>query len=191
MEAFFENKTKYTEEAYLKFLEAYNKKYGKKYKRGTMFFIIAMLYFLIMNIIYVRDIKMIIFLTIMLLIAIYARIHVQNKIVEKELNSEKFTGEQVFTFKFYKETINISNEEEEQEIGYYNIYSIQETPEYVYLYLDSRNALILAKDGFNGEDIVGFKKFMANKMKHKFGNKVNYLKTSFKKKNKNKENKND
>ncbi len=162
MKILFKNKTKYTKQAYQKFLQFHKEKYGQKYKFDTIVIIMLLCFCIIINLQYLNFFTAFL-LTICLLIFCFYRFFYPTKKVQRELKSEKFEKEKEFTFKFYEKCFVISDEETSDKIQYWKLKKTYETDEYFYLYINKDHAFLLNKSCFSTGTPSEFLKFIKRK----------------------------
>ena len=167
-EILYKNKTRYTKDAYTKFLEFHQKKFGLKNKLYTLYVLLVLAFLIVINIKYTNYLN-IVFIGLIAVLFLGFKIFYPERKIKKEYNSEKFTKEIEFTFIFYDKYMHISNGKESQKVKYKKLYKIYETDSYFYIYLNDNLAFSLKKDNFSIGKEEEFFKFM----KKKIGIKIN------------------
>ena len=162
MKILFKNKTKYTKQAYEKYLQFHQNKYGHKYKFNTIVIILLLCFCIMTNLTYYNYVTCIL-LFIVLAIFCFYRFFYPAKKVEKELKTEKFQNEKEFTFKFYDSFFTISNNEFIDKIRYYKLHRVYETDDFFYLYINKDHAFLLQKSCFSIGNPSQFLKFLKKK----------------------------
>jgi len=167
MKILFENTTTYNKNLYLRFNEFHNNKYGLKYELYTLLFAIIMLYCIILN--FKNKVYHFGFLFILILITyIFWRFFRPVFTFKKEINSQKITEHQKFTYQFYKYYFKILHKKEQSYLSYFKIRIIFETDKEYYLYLDKTHALLLDKDCFTVGTSDEFSNFIKKKCWYKY-----------------------
>lgn len=166
MKILFKNRTKYTKQAYEKYLQFHQNKYGQNYQFSTIITILLLCFCIIMNLKYSNYITTSI-LTITLVIFCFYRFFYPVKKVQKELNTEKFRNEKEFTFTFYKKYFIVSDKENSYKLKYWYLHKIFETDDFFYLYINKDHAFLLDKSTFSKGDISEFLKFLKKKIWYK------------------------
>ena len=157
MKVLYKNTTKYTKEAYEKFLTFHQKKFGLKYKIGTVIGVILLVFCAIMNFRYGSTLIGMVFLLGITGFLIY-RYNNPIKKIMKERNSDKIKNEREFTFSFYSSYIKIVGEKVKSNVRYWHLKKVYEDKGFIYLYIDEEHAFVLKKDGFS---IGNYKDFMS------------------------------
>ncbi len=167
MEKLFINKTTYTQDIYVKFLNFHNKQYNFSYMLYTVFW--AFIFFLCLFISFGSGLRIQgICMTIILICFISYRIFRPKMIVNSEMKSDKFTENNTNTFVFYDKGLEVSNKNGKFNFKYFLIRKVFETPEYFYLYVSKENAFLLSKSAFSLGTSEDFGTFIAKKCKGRF-----------------------
>lgn len=156
MKVLYKNTTKYTKEAYEEFLAFHQKKFGLKYKIGTVIGVILLVFCAIMNFRYGSTLIGMLFFLGIVGFLMY-RYNNPIKKITKERNSDKIKNEREFTFTFYDSNIKIVGNKVNSKIRYWHLKKIYEEKEFIYLYIDEEHAFVLQKDCFT---IGNYKDFM-------------------------------
>ena len=162
MEILFKNKTKYTKQAYAKYLQFHQEKYGLKYKFNTIVTILLLCFCIILNLKYSNIITTLIFVIILITFIIY-RFFYPAKKVQKELKTDKFKKEKEFTFTFYKNYFIVSDRKFSDKLSYRKIRKIYETKDFFYLYINIDHAFLLDKSSFSIGNPSYFMEFIKSK----------------------------
>ncbi len=165
MKVLFKNKTQYTKQTYQKYLNFHQNKYGLRYQFITILFILFLSFCAIMNFKY-KNYPTALCVLICLLIFIYWQFFHPQKIVDKEIKTEKFENEEFFTFTFYEKYFTITNKCIRQKLKYRHLVRIFETGDFFYLYVNKDHAFLLEKSGFTVGDTTKFLKFLKRKRWH-------------------------
>lgn len=163
MKPIFTNKTTYSKDIYMDFLEFHSKTFMLSYLLKTIPIVGVILIIIILhfsNLI----IPSAIILIIMLLLYIAYKFLKPIQEVKKDFKSDIIKKQDFFTFCFYEkfftickntEIENIQNNTKIDEFFYCNIYKIFETKNFFYLYIDDSHSFILNKSYFSKDiDIV-------------------------------------
>lgn len=162
MNILFKNKTKYTKNAYQKYLNFHQTKFGTNYKFTTILTILLLCFCIIItlkNSYYTTSFIFIIFLAIFC----FYRFLYPVKKIEKEIKTEKFEKEKEFTFTFYENFFIISDKNSSEQIKYLKLYKVYETDDFFYLYINKDHAFLLDKYTFLIGDTSDFLKFLKKK----------------------------
>lgn len=163
----FKNETIYTAEAYQKFLQFHEMKYGQKQRFKMLMMIILIVYLMLVNLRYENWALAILFVFIAIAYIFY-KIKFQSREVEKEFKEFKIKKEEIFTFIFYKNYFKIKYDNKYDIRSYFKIYKINENEQYIYIYMDEMHSYLLDKQGFVQGDVDDFKKFLKKKCFYKF-----------------------
>lgn len=166
MKILFKNKTKYTKQAYEKYLQFHQNKYGHNYQFVTIVTILLLCFCIITNFKYSNYITAFL-LVITLTIFCFYRFLSPTKKVQKELKSEKFEKEKEFTFAFYEKYFTISDKKFLDKIKYWQLHKVFETEDFFYLYINKDHAFLLDKSTFSNGDISEFLRFLKKKIWYK------------------------
>ena len=165
MKVIFKNKTQYTKQTYQKYLDFHQNKYGLRYQFFTIVFILLLSFCIIMNFKY-KNYPTAFLVLICLLIFIYWQFFHPQKVVNKEIKTDKFENEEFFIFTFYEKYFIITNKNIKQKLKYHHLIKTFETDEYFYLYINKDHAFLLEKSGFIVGDTTNFLKFLKKKRWH-------------------------
>lgn len=144
MDELFVNTTTYTKDVYLEFLKFHNKKYNFYYHAYTIFW--SFLFVLCIFIAFDSGSRFQgVFITLFLACFIGYRIYRPKMIVDKEMNSDKFSDNNTNTFVFYDKFFEISNKKGKFSYKYFDLRKIFETDDFFYLYVSSENAFLVSK----------------------------------------------
>jgi len=167
MEELFKNKTKCSKKEYNMFVKAHQKEYGLQEKIYTIiyaiFFIFFIIYFLSSSI-YIASI----ILTIITVVFLAYRILHPNIVMKRELKSKKIQNEEVNTFTFYKYFFRIKNKQKHSNMSYFKIYKVLENKTHFYIYINSKRAFVLSKQGFIKGNVEDFSKFLRKRVWFKY-----------------------
>ena len=166
MKILFKNKTKYTKQAYEKYLQFHQNKYGHNYHFVTAVTILLLCFCIIMNLKYSNYITAFILIIILVIFCFYRFFNPVKK-VQKELETEKFKKEQEFTFTFYEKYFTISDNQFLDKIKYCQLHKVFETEDFFYLYINKDHAFLLNKFTFSKGDISEFLRFLKKKLWYK------------------------
>lgn len=164
MNILFKNKTKYTKNAYQKYLNFHQTKFGTNYKFTTILTILLLSFCIIItlqNLYYTTSFIFIISLSIFC----FYRFFYPVKKIEKEIKTEKFEKEKDFTFTFYEKFFIISDKDSSDQIKYWKLYKVYETEDFFYLYINKDHAFLLDKSTFLIGNTSNFLKFLKKKKK--------------------------
>lgn len=167
MKILFKNNTKYTKNVYQKFLQFHQQKYGNKYTFTTSLTIILLFFCIITNIKYSNYFTALILIFALIGFCFYSFFYPVKK-VKKELKTEKFEKEKVFTFCFYDNFFTISDKFFFDKIKYWKLYRVYETDQFFYLYINKDHAFLLDKSTFVKGNINNFSKFLRRKIWFRF-----------------------
>ena len=165
MKLLFKNSTKYDKENRDNFTNFHQGKYGKKELRYEILVMAAALY-------------MTIFLTISLkwkvllfLIPIGAVFYIINNYTKnkKQIKNKKQKNKE-FTFYFYERYIKIKARRQFERMTYFEIKKVFETEYNFFLYTDSKQSMILDKEGFEVGTSKDFTEFIKRKCPFKYRN---------------------
>lgn len=165
MKVLFKNKTQYTKQTYQKYLNFHQNKYGLRYQFITIVIILLLSFCLILNFKY-KNYPTAFLVLICLIIFIYWQFFHPQKIIEKEIRTDKFENEEFFTFTFYEKYFIITNKGIKQKLKYRHIAKIFETDDFFYLYVNKDHAFLLEKSGFTVGDTTKFLKFLKKQRWH-------------------------
>lgn len=171
MNKLFENKTTYTTDVYIKFLEFHNKKYNFSYIAYTVFW--SFIFFLCIILSFGSNSRIQgVTITIILVCFITYRIIKPKMIVNNELNSDKFTENNTNTFYFYDKNLEVSNKNGKFSYKYSMFRKVFETSDFFYLYVSKENAFLVSKLAFSLGTAKDFSSFIKSKctLKYKFIN---------------------
>lgn len=165
MDLLFRNTTTYNSKKYDKFLQFHEKNFSFSYNLYNIIMIILLLYCMIINIIQ-KNVQFTILFLAMLAILILIRIYWPIKKYEKNEKQYSNNENSTFTFLFYKYFFTIN----EETFYYLKLYKVFETDSYFYLYINSDNAILLEKTGFEVGTSEDFSKFIKKKcfLKYKY-----------------------
>ena len=164
MKIIYENKTKYTKEAYNNFLKFHQKKYNLRYELFTIFIIILLIFCSVVNFMSNHSNIALIFIFIIIGFFLYRHINPIKKI-KKEFR--KIKNETEFTFDFYDKYFIVSGDKKDEKIRYWSIRRVYDNKDYIFLYKDKENAFVLKKDCFLIGDKNTFIKFIKRKTWYK------------------------
>lgn len=167
MEKLFENKTTYSEKTYMNFLQFHAKTYNLGYTIYTVFWAIMFLICIHLSF-YSQEYLQGVVIILILIGFITYRIFRPKKRVEKELNSDKISDNNINTFSFFDKHFEINNNNGTFTFRYFNLHKIFETKDFFYLYANQENAFILSKDGFTHGTEEDFAGFIKKKCKFKY-----------------------
>ena len=159
MKVLFKNKTQYTKKAYQEYLNFHQNKYGLRYQFITIVFILLLSFCLILNIKYKNYLTSFL-IFICLIIFIYHQFFHPQKVVKKEIKTDKFENEEFFTFTFYEKYFIITNKHIKQKLKYRHLVKVFETNDFFYLYVNKDHAFLLNKSSFSVGDTTKFLKFL-------------------------------
>lgn len=167
MKILFKNITTYSENEYKKFLKFHTKKFGYYYTFTSIVTLILILFCVIISIKYKNFNLCILFIFAFVSYLIYSFFYPIKKI-EKELNSDKISNSQTFTFVFYKYYFKIIGHKRNLNFPYFKLYKIFETKDFFYLYSNKNHSFALSKNGFKIGNSKNFSKFITKKCLFKF-----------------------
>ena len=147
LKVLFKNRTKYSEEVYNQFLEFHRNKFKFSYTLYTALIMIALFYFISMQVIY-HNLTLAIVLCIVMSVFFLWRYLKPISEVSKDYKSDTIQQQQSFTFLFYSNHFIIRNNMCYESIKYSNLHRIFETNDFFYLYIDKRHSYIISKSGF-------------------------------------------
>lgn len=165
----FKNKTKYSEEAYDKFLTFHKNKYKFSYTLYSALVMIALFYCISMQIIY-HNLTLAITLCIAMSLFFLWRYLRPLSEVSRDYKSDTIQQQKSFTFTFYENYLVIRNNLHYESVKYLNLYRIFETSEFFYLYIDKRHSYIVSKSGFFKGSSSDFSNFIKKKYFWKYRN---------------------
>lgn len=172
MKKLFENKTTYTTDVYIKFLEFHNKKFNLSYIAYTIFWCFLLLLCMFTAFSSGARIQGVI-VTIILISFISYRIIKPKMIVNNEMNSDKFSDNNTNIFSFYDKYFEIKNNNGKFNYKYFSLYKVFETSDFFYLYVSKENAFLISKTTFSLGTEKDFSNFIKSKchFKYKISNK--------------------
>ena len=157
----------YSTSDYVKFLRFHNKKFNPSYITYTVFWCILLILSLILA--YGSGARLQgVIITIVLILFIGYRFARPKMIVNNELNSDKFTDNNVNTFSFYDKEFEVSNKNGKFTYKYFMLYKIFETRDYFYLYITKENAFLVSKYAFSIGKERDFATFMKVRCRLKY-----------------------
>lgn len=165
MKILFKNKTQYTKQNYQKYLNFHQNKYGLRYQFITIVVILLLSFCTIMNLKYKHYLTAFLVL-ICLIIFIYHQFFRPQKVIKKEIQTEKFENEEFFTFTFYEKYFIITNKSIKQKLKYRHLAKVFETNDFFYLYINKDHAFLLEKSGFTVGDTNKFLRFLKKQRWH-------------------------
>lgn len=167
MNILFKNKTKYTKQIYKKYLQFHQNKFKHKYIFTTIVIILLLLFCIVTNLKY-QNYPTSFVLIVSLTAFLFYKFFYPIKKVQKELKTEKFEKEKIFTFKFYEKFFTISDNKKFEKIKYWKLYRVYESKDFFYLYIDKEHAFLLDKSTFIKGNPYDFYKFIRKKYLLKF-----------------------
>lgn len=167
MEILFKNITKSSKKIYDQFLDFHNKRYKKRDMIQNIFFIIAISYMIIFNIVH-QDYKMVLIISVLAALYLIGNNFQQKNVVKKELKSEKVVQEKIIIYCFYDKYFTIEMNKKTQKYKYYELYRIHQDENNFYFYIDKTHTFIIDKKGFEKGTVQEFKEFLRKKCKFKF-----------------------
>ena len=171
MEELFENKTKYSQEEYEKFLKSYEEEYATS-ENAYMLFNILFFGFCMILAFRNNEILLGIALLIGLLIYIWFKFIRTAKRNKKDRKSSKLSGNFINTYKFHKNQFSVDNPEGKAQIFYFKLYRVVETNTNYYIYISRDMAFIMSKDSFTKGNSLEFSQFIKKKMFTKYKNRI-------------------
>ena len=167
MDLLFENKTRFSEKAYEKFLEFHSKKFRLRFNLYNIFVILLLIIGFIINLKYGNYITMS-FIIVIALIFILWRFVVPIYKISKEMKSNKMMKAKQITCKFYNKLFTVSDKSDSYELHYYNLYRVFETDKFFYLYISHEYAFLLDKKYFTVGTSEDFANFIKSKCTFKY-----------------------
>lgn len=165
----FKNITTNNTKTYKNFLEFHNDRNILKYNLFT-FFISVLLIFCI-SIQFENKYYLLSFLFVIIFIFfICYRIFKPIFKVKKEVKSKKISKGFQNTFFFYTNYFSVKNYKGKEKTNYLFIYKVYETPNFFYIYINSENAYLISKDGFEKGTSKQFSEFIQKKVLFKYSN---------------------
>ena len=162
MKVLFKNKTQYTKQTYQKYLNFHQNKFNLRYRFTTIVIMLLLSFCMIMNFKY-KNYPTAFLVFICLLIFIYWQFFHPQKVIDKEIKTDKFENEEFFIFTFYEQYFIITNKSIKQKLKYRHLAKIFETDDFFYLYVNKDHAFLLEKSGFSIGDTTKFLKFLKKK----------------------------
>lgn len=160
----FVNKTVYTKENYIEFLEFHNKKYNFSYMAYSIIWTIIFLFCIIVA--FGSELRLQgVLITIILICFVSYRIIRPKLIVQREMSSDKLDKNNVNTFTFYDKYFEVKNNNGKFNYKYMMICKVFETENFFYLYVSKENAFLIFKNTFS----LGSSEDFGDFMKHKRG----------------------
>lgn len=143
----FKNKTKYTKQAYKKFVEIHNKTHNFTY---TLYTVIVIALLLICLVLQVNNHTYSLAITFCLIITCFIlwRFFHPVSVVSKQFNSSTIQTEKEFTFNFYNKYFKIIDNNQFEIFKYYKIYKVYETDNFFYLYTNRTHSFLINKNNF-------------------------------------------
>lgn len=167
MKKLFENSTTYHQDTYVEFLKFHNKTYNPFYIAYTIFW--SLLFLLCIYLSFTSNNRLQgVILTIVLICFISYRLYRPKMIVDKEINSDKFTTNNTNTFSFFDKNFEVKNLNGKFNYKYLMLHKVFETSDFFYLYVNRENAFLISKSTFSLGTSKDFSKFISNKCKLKF-----------------------
>ena len=167
MEKLFENKTTYTKETYLDFLKFHNRKFNFSYMLYTVVWSMVLLLCIYLAFASKNRIQGVI-VTIILAGFIIYRICRPKKVVNKELNSDKVSTNNINVFSFFDKNFEVKNQNGSFIYKYFMLKKIYETDTFFYLYVTRENAFLISKKTFSLGSADDFSKFLKKKCGFRF-----------------------
>lgn len=167
MKILFKNKTKYSKEAYNKYLNFHSKKYCFRYNLYTAIIIFLLLFCIICQIKYHYYSLAIVLCFSLTLFFLWRMFHPEYE-VSKEYNSDTIVNEKEFKFIFYDKYFKIIGKKQLSNCRYFSLYKVFDTDEFFYLYLDKTHSLLLEKQGFIQGTPDDFSNFIKKKTLWKY-----------------------
>lgn len=167
MEKLFENKTTYSEDVYMEFVEFHNKTHNLSYIAYTVFWsaVFALCMYLAFSI---GNIYQGTLVTVILIGFLLYRIFRPNFLVKKELKSDKIANNNTNIFSFFEKNFKVQNGKGNFDFKYLLLYKVYETSDYFYLYVNRENAFLVSKKSFTMGTSKDFSNFIKNKCKLKY-----------------------
>ncbi len=163
----FVNKTTYTTDTYVEFLKFHNKKYNLSYIAYTVIWIMLFIFCIIIA--FGSEMRLQgVSITMILVVFIIYRILRPKMIVNREMKSEKVSDNNTNTFVFYRNQIEISNNNGKFNYKYMNFRKVFETKDFFYLYVTRENAFLVSKNTFSLGNSKDFSNFIKDKCRFKY-----------------------
>lgn len=170
--ALFKNKTTYTQDIYVEFLQFHSKTYSFSYTLYTVFWALLLLLCMYLSFGSGNFFQGTV-LTLGLIVFILYRVYHPKNIVKKEKESDKFTNNNTNTFKFFDKNFEVKNNNGSFVFKYFMLHRIFETKDFFYLYVNRENAFLVSKSAFSLGTSDDFSKFIKKKCGIKFKKKIN------------------
>lgn len=168
MKILFKNTTKYDKENRDNFTNFHQNKFGKKEAIKGLVVLVAVIYIILFNVIYLNWKLLLILFSVFILIYFINKYKVNKKNEKKRKQKDK-----EFTFFFYETYIKIKFKRQFERINYFELKKIYETDANFFLYTDDKSSLILDKEGFSIGNSKDFSAFIKRKCPFKYSNKDN------------------
>ena len=169
MNPIFKNITTYSAKEYKEFLEFHGKKHNLSYFTFTILFTAFLILCSIVQFSSNHTLIGLLFILSLLIFLVYQIIH-PLRVVKKEVKSGKISNESKNIFSFFDKSFKVRNKEGISKIKYIRLHKVYETDRFFYLYLNSKNAFIISKNGFTIGNAKEFSRFLKKKIWFKYKN---------------------
>lgn len=167
MKLLYENKTKYSNDLYLKYCEFHNKTYNFTSNLYSIIIVFLILFCFVSQINAHNYTLLFVFGCSFTAFVLWRFLHpIYN--TNKELKNPVIANNEYFVFRFYDKIFTIESNSEIIEMKYSQIYRVFITSEFTYIYSDRTHAFILQNDCFIKDNFDNFKNFFKKKCLFKF-----------------------
>lgn len=166
----FKNSTIYTQDTYFDFLRFHKKTYMFAYILYTIAWILLLLLCIYLSFGSNSPIQGILLILVLIGFVAY-RVLRPRYMLNKELNSDNVSDENINTFNFYDSHFVLENNDGSFSYRYLMLHKIFETNDYFYLYTTKENAFILSKNTFSIGTPKEFSSFIKKHCLFKYKNK--------------------
>ena len=167
MEKLFENKTTYTKDTYMEFLRFHTRIFNAPYMAYTIFWSAVFMLCIYLSFSIGNRLQGVL-ITIILIGFVLYRVYRPKRVVDKELESDKISSNNINTFSFYNGNFTVENKNGSFSFRYFMLYRVFETDKYFYLYVNKENAFLLSKKTFSKGTAEEFSEFIKKKCRFKY-----------------------
>ena len=167
MSPIFKNITTYSAKEYKEFLEFHGKKHNITYLTFTFLICAFLVLCSVVQFSSNHALIGLLFILSLLSFLAYQIIH-PLKLVKKELKSGKISNNSQNIFSFFDKCFKVRNKEGISQVKYKQLHKVYETDTFFYLYLNSKYAFLISKNGFVIGNKKNFAKFLKKKVWFKY-----------------------
>ncbi|MDD3304104.1 MAG: YcxB family protein [Clostridia bacterium] len=163
----FKNKTIYTKELYLNFNKFHLRTRNKALSISLYICMGIMIISSLLLIFLKLDISAGVTFLILSAVIVLSYIYLPNISVNRILKFDKTFENNENQYKFYENEFEVSNPFGNTKIKYEDLYRVYDTKEVLYIYINTRQAFLISKSGFN-EDLENAIEFLKTKFKSNY-----------------------